>query len=325
LDGAATAAGAGIVCSWSVPADSPHAAVRAKAVDHYPKLMAQLAADGVHNSSFDMVGALVVSEDERELDDIYSCATRQASSTRPGSRDVRRLRPGAAQSFVPVLSSRLGAVFCGWAGRVDGAELRASLLRAARGRGAELIAGRARLVGDDVVIGDSPMRADRVIVAAGAWSDLVLAPADVAARVTPQRGQVVHLRVDGCGDWPVVLSASGNYLVPFPGSRLVAGTTREAGSGFQHQVTASGREWVLDKARHLAPGLTDVVVLETRAGLRPMSHDGLPVLGPAPERPDLLLATGFGSAGLTLGPLAGDVVATVAMGEEPLIIVGGPR
>ena len=40
-----------------------------------------------------------------------------------------------------------------------------------------------------------------------------------------------------------------------------------------------------------------------------MSVDGLPIIGPVPGVKGLVIATGHGMLGLTLGPLTGEIVA----------------
>jgi D-amino-acid dehydrogenase len=139
--------------------------------------------------------------------------------------------------------------------------------------------------------------------------------------VAPQRGQISHFELPGVDTsaWPVVLPVSSHYLLAFPGSRVVAGATRETGSGFDYRVTAAGQREVLEQALGAAPGLADATLLETRIGFRPASEDGLPLLGPLAAHPDVLVTTGFGPSGLTLAPLAGDLVAGLALGERPAL------
>ena len=68
----------------------------------------------------------------------------------------------------------------------------------------------------------------------------------------------------------------------------------------------------------IAPGLADATVIETRVGLRPLSLDGLPYLGEAGDVPGLFVATGFGAAGLTMGPFVGEALAAAILGDPPL-------
>ena len=49
------------------------------------------------------------------------------------------------------------------------------------------------------------------------------------------------------------------------------------------------------------------------SGLRPYPADGLPIIGPAPDRPGLVVATGHGRMGITLAPATGDAVARLVI------------
>ena len=156
-----------------------------------------------------------------------------------------------------------------------------------------------------------------MVAAAGAWTAEFLAPAGVTIRVAPQRGQIAHFGL-GSADtsrWPVILpTTTGHYLLAFDDSRVVAGATRETGSGFEARVTAAGLAEVLANALAVAPGLGPAVHLETRVGLRPAGPDARPLLGPVPGLDGLVVATGLGASGLTMGPYAGAVAARSALG-----------
>jgi D-amino-acid dehydrogenase len=145
-------------------------------------------------------------------------------------------------------------------------------------------------------------------------------PAGVVVRVSPQRGQLAHFSLGSAdtGPWPVILPAdSGHYLLAFDDSRVVAGATREPGAGFDYRVTAAGLAEVLAQALTLAPGLGAATYLETRVGFRPAGPDTRPLLGPVPGVAGLIVATGLGAEGLTMGPHAGAVAARAALGLDP--------
>jgi D-amino-acid dehydrogenase len=116
-----------------------------------------------------------------------------------------------------------------------------------------------------------------------------------------------------------VLPVASHYLVAFDGGRIAVGATRETGSGFDPRVTAAGQRQVLDDALRVAPGLADATLLETRVGLRPLAE--APIIGPLPEQPRVHLNTGFGAAGLTMGPLVGHLLAQLILGDRPDIDV----
>jgi D-amino-acid dehydrogenase len=134
----------------------------------------------------------------------------------------------------------------------------------------------------------------------------------------PQRGQITHLEVaEDTARWPVVSPLdSGHYLLAFPGGRVVAGATRESDAGFDHRVTLGGVHQVAATALALAPGLADATVAEVRVGFRPLTHDGLPLLGGVEGVAGLVVVTGLGPVGLTLGPYLGAAAADLALGND---------
>jgi D-amino-acid dehydrogenase len=101
----------------------------------------------------------------------------------------------------------------------------------------------------------------------------------------------------------------------FPDSRIVVGATRETGSGFDSRVTAGGVAEVLREGLAIAPDLYKATLVEVRVGLRPMTKDGLPLIGRPAGLQGLTIATGMGRYGLTIGPYAGRLAAQLATGQ----------
>jgi D-amino-acid dehydrogenase len=95
------------------------------------------------------------------------------------------------------------------------------------------------------------------------------------------------------------------------------GATRESGSGFDFRITAGGVAEVLQGGLHIAPGLKNATLTEIRVGFRPMSRDGLPLLGRPSGTSGLVIATGLGRYGLTVGPYVGLLAAMMTVGETP--------
>lgn len=327
--GQATAAGAGIICPWTASVGDPYwYDFACAAARHYPPLIAALAELGEGDVSYRQVGALLLADDQDRLEQARQRLNDRRAAA-PEIGDVRLLTGEQARDLFPPLRPGQAAVHIAGAARVDGRRLAAALVRAASRLGATIRTGTARLAcraGHEVhgarvtgvtVDGDL-IKADAVVAAAGAWTASLLASAGVTVRVVPQRGQIVHIGL-GPADtsrWPVILpSATGHYLLAFDDSRVVAGATREAGSGFDPRVTAAGLAEVLANALAVAPGLGAGTLLETRVGLRPVGPDARPLLGPAAD--GLVVATGLGASGLTMGPYAGAIAARVALGLPP--------
>jgi D-amino-acid dehydrogenase len=109
----------------------------------------------------------------------------------------------------------------------------------------------------------------------------------------------------------------GNYLVPWPDGRIVAGATHESTTGFDARTTTEGVASVLDNALTLAPGLADATLDEVRVGLRPQPPDGKPLLGSISGVDGAFVGTGHGATGLQLGPYSGRVLADIVRDRTP--------
>jgi D-amino-acid dehydrogenase len=320
LDGRATAAGAGIICPWVSGVDDPlFYRLYTKGGDYYPQLIADLADAGETETGYRRAGAMMVSGDTAQLDWLERMAGQRAE---PAMGDVSRLSANGAKALFPPLRAGLGGIFISGGGRVDGRSLTACLLRAAGSRGATILQGHVavaieadRVVGVDVAGERNP--ADFVVVTAGAWTDPVLRVLGLSLAVEPQRGQIIHLRLEGTRteDWPVILPPGSHYIVPFDGGRIVAGATRETGAGFDYRITAAGQAEVLAEALGIAPGLGVATLLETRIGFRPAGAEVRPLLGWVRGIEGLAAGTGLGAAGLTIGPFAGRLLAELVTGQ----------
>jgi D-amino-acid dehydrogenase len=290
---------------------------------YYSDLIDALAEAGETDLGYRRVGAMLVSEDARELALMERMARERAVAA---TGEVARLSARDARALFPPLRQGLGAVRVAGGARVDGRRLAAALLRAAVSHGAAVTHGEAALAVEahrvfGVDVGAERIRADRVILTAGAWADRVLRPLGLVLPIEPQRGQIVHLRLEGVEteDWPVILPAGGHYLVPFDLGRIVAGATREIGAGFDYRVTASGQAEVLSEALRIAPGLGEATIIETRVGFRPVSRGIRPVLGWMPGIEGLAIGNGLGATGLTIGPFAGRLLTDLVTGRPPLM------
>ena len=322
--GQATAAGAGIICPWSSRIEDPAwYSFAVTAAREYPALIERLAELGETSTGYRRVGALLLADDAHQI-------TRTLDERRAGAPEmgeVRVVSAAEAQELFPPLRPDTTAVHIGGAARVDGRLMAAALTRAAARHGAAIRTGEARLTWHNgratgVSVDGEAIEADAVVVAAGAWTRDFLAPAGLDIAVEAQRGQIMHISLDGADTsrWPVILpGASGHYMLAFDDSRIVAGATRETGSGFDYRVTPGGLAELLQQALAVAPGLASGTYLETRVGFRPMGPDFRPLLGPVPGIDGLIVATGLGANGLTMGPHAGALAARLALGEPSAI------
>lgn len=325
--GRATDAGAGILSPETNSRD-PDARVqlRVRAAAYYPALVALLKAEDAGETGYARCGLLAVAatKDERE-----PLAAERAQILRhnltgvPPDDDPREVSPEDARRMFPPLAAVEGALHYRHAARVDGRLLSRALRLAAERRGLSMMPGNVdRLILNEhrvtgVVLDGAPISTPRVAIAGGAWSQMFSDQLAVPIPVEPQRGQIIHLRkpgVDTAG-WPIVMAFRSHYMVPWPDGRVAVGATRETGSGFDPRLTAAGVREVLDEALRVAPGLAGWEIHEMRVGLRPLTQDGLPILGPVPGVEGVYLATGHGPAGLQLGPYSGKLTADLMLGR----------
>jgi glycine/D-amino acid oxidase-like deaminating enzyme len=156
--------------------------------------------------------------------------------------------------------------------------------------------------------------APRAVLAAGAWVG-GLEGLPRALPIEPLRGQMLAV---GATDRPrprhVVYGADA-YLVP-RGERVLVGATQER-VGFDSSTTASALTALRAGAATLWPGIEGAPMTSSWAGLRPVTPDLLPILGPDPEYPSLVYACGHSRSGILMAPLTAECVADLIVGRDP--------
>ncbi|UCZ52858.1 FAD-binding oxidoreductase [Bacillus shivajii] len=323
FDGKATSAGAGIICPWISTVDDPDwYAIASRGALYYPELIASLKEDGEIETGYRFTGALATSEDLAELKELKEKVDeKKAVQSEVG--DVQILEAPEAQKLFPPLDKHLHALYVSGSARLDGKLLANALVEGFKKNGGKFFEEKVTLSKQEdgkiaVDTSEGTVTADQVIVAGGAWTNDLLNPLGLNINVEAQRGQIAHLTVgEDTSNWPVVLPQdSSHYMVAFDDNRIAFGATREVGSGFDYRLTAGGVQEVLNEGLGVAPGLADATLKEVRVGFRPMSPDLKPLLGRVPQYSNLIIATGLGASGLTMGPYVGSLAAKLALNEQ---------
>ena len=157
---------------------------------------------------------------------------------------------------------------------------------------------------------------DEVLVAAGAWSGEVLAPFGVSLPVQAGKGYSITLR----GGEPTLVRPL--YL----GEARVGGSPFDGATRFAGTMELSGVNETLDRRRiagiraGIGKYLRHPVGEEAGTewvGMRPLTPDGLPMLGRVPGYRNLSVATGHAMLGITMAPVTGEVMADVITGGAP--------
>ncbi len=319
-DGRATDAGAGILSPETNPITDPRwFSFALAAAAHHRQLDERLRRGGIADTGYAPCELLSISlggGDEEWFDATSAAALRRSPGT------LVEVSPDDAVARFPPLGPVRRALRNPAAARLDGRTSTAALLRAATSRGLRHLATsvtslelrRPNAVAVRSDQGRIPCGA--VVIAGGAWSSALAEELGVDLAVSPMKGQIIHLELPGSrsDDWPIVQPLLNHYLVPWPGGRVACGGTFEADAGFDARTTASGLRELLRECLRIAPGLAPATFVRAAAGLRPVSADGMPLVGRLPGWENVWVATGHGTEGLLLGPYSA-ALAAIALVE----------
>jgi glycine oxidase len=287
----------------------------------YPDFVAELteASEGA-DPGYLRCGTLLAARDGDEA----ASLARELELRRSLGLPVNRLRGSEARRLEPALAPTLRlALEIPDDHAIDPRKLTAALVRALARSGGELRLGGSvttvrtegeRVTGVGLADG-TDVTADNVVVAAGPWSSALDGiPAGASIPVHPIKGQILRLHDPaGPGLLTRVLRMTGGYLVPRGDGRYVLGATMEE-RGFDATVTAGGAFELLRNAFELLPSVTELVIDELSAGLRPATPDNAPAIGPG-ALPGLHWATGHFRHGILLTPITAELVVGGLMGE----------
>ncbi|WKK22386.1 glycine oxidase ThiO [Streptomyces olivoreticuli] len=284
----------------------------------YPQFTAELEEASGRDTGYRACGTLAVAldaDDRAHLRELHALQQRCGLDAQwLSGRECRRLEPMLAPGVC-------GGVRVDGDHQTDPRRLALALLTACeragvafhRSEAVRLLLSGDRATGAELADG-TRVSAGRTVLAAGSRSGtLEGVPAHVLPPVRPVKGQVLRLRVPPAyapflsRTVRAVVRGGHVYLVPRENGELVVGATTEE-LGWDTTVTAGGVYELLRDAHELVPGITELPLVETLAGLRPGSPDNAPLLGPT-ALPGLFAATGHHRNGVLLTPLTGEVMA----------------
>ena len=302
--GAASRASAGMLAPSlpGLPASLHDLAVRAR--DLYPGVVARVAAQSGVEIALDRSGILEIAGSGTGLDEAHG-----------RSEGGVRLDQRALAALEPALGAHAGAVHHPLDGWVDNRALMDALWISADQDPCVRVV-RDRVASVDISSGSAHallsnglrLESRRMVLASGAWTRLSGLPRRLPVR--PVKGELLTL--DHCPVQHVVYGSSG-YLVPRGNTVLVGATSEE--KIWDPGPSAHARTSLLDAACALCPSLSDAGVVDQWGGLRPVSPDGLPILGEDASSPALVYACGFSRNGVLLAPWAGNALAALLSGE----------
>ena len=133
----------------------------------------------------------------------------------------------------------------------------------------------------------------------------------------PNPGCTIYAAFTPCKALRHVVMLGTGYAIPRGDGRTILGVADD-NAGFDTRHTDAGVATIRTLAAAILPSLGSAPMLNTWAGLRPMTRDGLPIIGPDPEVPSVIYACGHGRNGILLAPMTGTLVAAIVTGRaEP--------
>jgi glycine oxidase len=317
----AVAAGMLAPISETLATELPLMRLGQASVDAYPDFVAELHDATGMDTGYLRCGTLLAARDGDEAEALARELALRESLGLPAHRlrasEARRLEPALAPTLrlaldVPddhAIDPRKLTAALAQALTAAGGELRTNA------RVAELTTADGRVTGIRIAGGEHVV-AEQVVVAAGPWSSsLDGVPDGASIPVHPVKGQILRLHdPSGPGLLTRVVRYTGGYLVPRGDGRYVLGATMEE-RGFDTTVTAGAVFEMLRDAFELVPSVTELVIDELSAGLRPTTPDNAPAIGPG-ALPGLHWATGHFRHGVLLTPITAQMVLAGLTGEQ---------
>ncbi|HEY4347567.1 MAG TPA: FAD-binding oxidoreductase [Gaiellaceae bacterium] len=289
---------------------------------HYVAL--SLASIELYHELADALGPPLDFEVSGEIDPYFDPAETESRRQRiealsAAGVPVELLTPDELRTIEPELSSEIaGGSWCPIGGAVTPQNAVWALADGARAHGAEIVTGarveRIETAGGAVTgvrTADRVVPADRVIVCGGKGTSALLETVGIPIPIELFRRQLfVSERLP-----PLIRTALHNVKQTMAGT-VVFGVTRNAGGPVKARVadvTAPMQQDLAHSAIQLFPALATARVLRFWAGLIVVPGDGYPVIGAVPGLEGAYV--GVLNRGVTIGPLAGQLLAGLAAGE----------
>ncbi|PZC51103.1 MAG: glycine oxidase [Chloroflexi bacterium] len=220
-----------------------------------------------------------------------------------------------------IVSAFLGAVVTEPTGIIDTYKFNNALISEAQRNGADLVVGEVSNIQSTgsacnvSIDGGKTLICDKVIVAMGPWSHQASEWLGFNIPITPLKGQILRLKAEGPPIPHISWSGAdiyGSYAVTKSDGLVWVGTTEEHG-GFDDRPSSIGRQTIMRSVVSILPQLAQGEIIKHTACLRPLSPDGLPVLGFLPGNPKIVIASGAGRKGILLGPVMGKSAADLVL------------
>jgi len=179
-----------------------------------------------------------------------------------------------------------------------------------------------------VFTGNTAWEADQYVLATGSWSPALAKMADVKISIMPGKGySFMEPEPQQRLTIPALLCEARVAITPMNGQIRYGGTMEL--DKINTRINMQRVKGIVESVPAYFPDLKPTLPAEKDIwyGFRPSSPDGLPYIGRSEKRENLIIATGHGMMGLSLGPATGLLVSQIASGMatdlkmEPFAVV----
>jgi len=226
-------------------------------------------------------------------------------------------------------------------GQVDAYRLALAAVAAVERRGGRMVTAEAtgliregnRVVG--VRHQHGTIGCAHVVIAAGAWTSPAADWLGIPIPVRPLHGEVLHAKLPGEPIRAFVLTALHGPILPRRDGILMVGSIGgvtmsgmdvdakhafdpldSSPPDFDEQPREESRDLMIERAVRVMPALADATLIAHLAGVRPLSADRMPLIGPVPGLDGAWLATGHGTKGIHLAPVTAKIIADLIVRGE---------
>ena len=309
-------AGGGILSPlypWRYP--DPVNALASWSQQNYPQTLESIYKESGIDPQYQKSGLLILDTDERNMAENWA---------RSWQVNLQYVEKNELQQLEPGLSKQANnGLWLADIGQVRNPRLAQSLKKSILNQEVklfedspveQLLIEKQVIKGVQVPAGE--IRADKVVIAGGAWSREILSETGIVLPVKPIRGQMILFKADPGLVSHIVLSQD-HYVIPRQDGRILVGSTLED-VGFEKLTTVQAREELYAEALRLVPELEMYPVEHHWAGLRPASPEGVPYICEHPDISGLFINTGHYRNGVVLGLASARLLADLMLGRAPI-------
>ena len=264
------------------------------------------------------VESITLAKSDSELSDLESESARLTKAGFKGELldpdQIRELEPQVTPDIA-------GGLLQGPQMELDSHEFTRALAGSACHLGASFITGNAKSVKSSdgrvegvVMESGEFLSAGLVVVATGPWSGRSELDGVPRFPIKPTKGEILRLRLPGT-EFRYRVGHGGYNVGRKPDGLVWLGTT-EWDMGFDEQPSQSGLKDILDGAASFAPIIRNGDVFEQTACLRPVTQDGIPIVGPLRPTQGLWALAGAGKKGVLLSLALAEMLANAITGQS---------